>query len=103
MKCYVFLSTGIYTEVVILIRHVKGQLLAPYMETQCLEVCYGLHVGSTCKSSCSVLLMQDFSLLSLLSSDNSTAVQRKPGESQEGLVVVSVKLYQKFFISYEVM
>lgn len=38
MKFYVFLSTGINTQVV-LIRHVKGQLFAPYMETQCLEVC----------------------------------------------------------------
>lgn len=102
MQLYVFLSTGIYTEVVILIKHVKGQLFAPYMETQCLEVCYVLHVRTTCKSSCSVLLMQDFSLLSLLSCDISTAVQRKPGESQ-GLVTVSVKMCQKFFISYKVM
>lgn len=39
MKCYVFLSTGVYTERAVLIRHVKGQVFAPYMETQCLEVC----------------------------------------------------------------
>lgn len=50
-----------YIEVVVLIRHVKGQLFAPYMVTQW----YILHVRTTCKSSYSVSLMQDFSLLSL--------------------------------------
>lgn len=65
MKFEVFLSTGIYTEVVVLIRHVKVQLFAPYMVTVLRSVWYVLHVKATCKSSCSVLLMQDFSLLSL--------------------------------------
>lgn len=43
MKFYVFffLSAGFFfpTEVAVLIRHVKGQPSAPYMETQCLKVC----------------------------------------------------------------
>lgn len=65
MKFYVFLSTGIYTEVAVLIRHVKVQLFAPYMVTVLRSVWYVLHVKATCKSSCGVLLMQDFSLLSL--------------------------------------
>lgn len=43
MKFYVFFFSpqGFFfpTEVAVLIRHVKGQPSAPYMETQCLKVC----------------------------------------------------------------
>lgn len=44
MKFYVFLSTGIDTEVAVLIRHVKVQLFAPYMVTVLRSVWYVLHV-----------------------------------------------------------
>lgn len=82
MRCYVFLSTGIYTEVEILNRHVKGQLFVPYMKLNALEVCSALHVRSTCKCY-SVFANAEllFFALSSLASVNFTAVQRKPGES----------------------
>lgn len=62
-------------------------------DTMLKSVWYVLHVRSTCKSGCSVLLMQGFSLLFSLSfsRDDSTAVQRKPGESHEGPLTVSVQ------------
>lgn len=44
----------------------RGSSLHPYMDTQCSVVC-GVFcmLKITCKSCCSVVLMQDFSLLSL--------------------------------------